>query len=128
MPMMQFSVAPWRVLDKKHFAAVEKAVKIREKFTPKILELARESAHTGEPIVRSMEYVFPHQGYAKVEDQFLLGNNILVAPMLQKGEGTREVFIPKGEWTDINGKVIEGPTKIKINVPLDEIPIFVNGE
>ncbi len=126
MPMMQFSVAPWRVLDKKHFEAVKRAVEIRKKYTPRILELARESAHTGEPIVRSMEYVFPHQGYAKVEDQFLLGNNILVAPMLQKGEGEREVFIPKGEWTDTSGKVIKGPTKIKINVPLDEIPIFVN--
>ncbi len=126
MPMMQFSVAPWRVLDEKHFAAVKRAVEIRKKYTPKIIELARESAHSGEPIVRSMEYVFPHQGYAKVEDQFLLGNSILVAPMLQKGEGEREVFIPKGEWTNTSGKVIKGPTKIKINVPLDEIPIFVN--
>jgi len=63
MPMMQFSVAPWRVLDEAHFLAVEEAVKIRMKYTPGILELARKSALDGEPIVRSMEYVFPLQGY-----------------------------------------------------------------
>ena len=124
MPMMQFSVAPWRVLDEKHFDAVKKAVKMREKYTPQIMELARESAITGEPIVRSMEYVFPHQGYSKIDNQFLLGDNILIAPYLEKGEGMREVVIPKGEWKDNNGKIIKGPTKIEIKVKLNEIPIF----
>ncbi len=124
MPMMQFSVAPWRVLDKKHFEAVRKAIKIREKYTSKILELAKESAHTGEPIVRLMEYVFPHQGYAKIKDQFLLGNKILIAPYLKSGEGVRKVVIPKGEWKDNNGEVIVGPAEINIKVRLDEIPIF----
>ncbi len=124
MPMMQFSVAPWRILDKKHFAACKKAVDIRMEYTPLILDLAKESAKTGEPIVRSMEYVFPHQGYEKVNDQFLLGDNILVAPLLEKGEGSRKVLIPKGKWKNSIGKTIKGPKTIEITVPIDEIPVF----
>ena len=124
MPMMQFSVAPWRVLDKKHLQAVKKAVKIRGKYTPRIMELARESAKSGEPIVRSMEYVFPHQGYEKVDDQFLLGDDILVAPYLKQGEGERVVQIPDGRWEMNDGKIIDGPQKIKIIVKIDALPVF----
>ena len=76
MPMMQFSVAPWRILDKKHFKAVLDAVNLRDQFKKTILDLARDASFNGEPIVRSMEYVFPYKGYYKIEDQFMVGNNI----------------------------------------------------
>jgi alpha-glucosidase len=51
MPMMQFSVAPWRILDKAHLDAVKKAVEIQTKYTPLIMELAENSAKTGVPII-----------------------------------------------------------------------------
>ncbi len=125
MPMMQFSVAPWRILDEEHLAACKKAVALREEFTPVIMELARESARTGEPIVRSMEYVYPHQAYEKVSDQFLLGDNILVAPVLKKDESTRSVLIPKGKWKGRDGKKIKGPKIIEVQVGIDDLPIYV---
>jgi len=124
MPMMQFSVAPWRILDPEHFMAVQRAVEIREEYTELILDLAEKSASSGEPIVRSMEYVFPHQGYPSIDDQFMLGDHILVAPMLAPGEGTRTVMIPKGVWKDREGRKIRGPKKLEIAVSLDSIPIF----
>lgn len=56
MPMMQFSVNPWRIMtkpgDRKYLDAILKAAAIRKANTPRILALARESAKTGEPIVR----------------------------------------------------------------------------
>ena len=124
MPMMQFSVAPWRILDEEHFAACKKAVALREEFTPIIMDLARESAKTGEPMVRTMEYEFPHQGYEKVIDQFLLGDDILVAPMLAKYRSSRTVLIPKGKWKDRDGKKINGPKTIEVAVEIDDLPIF----
>lgn len=124
MPMMQFSVAPWRVLDSIHLAAVKKAVSIREQKVEVILQLAKEAAFTGEPIIRHMEYVFPHQGYAGIKDQFMLGNNIMVAPMLVKNKSNRDVIIPKGMWKTDDGKMIKGPAKISIQVPLDRLPYF----
>ena len=86
MPMMQFSMAPWRILDRKHFLAVLDAIQLRNKFKDLILDLARNAAVSGEPIVRSMEYVFPFNGFANINDQFMLGDDILIAPHLKKGE------------------------------------------
>ena len=123
MPMMQFSVAPWRVLDTEHLNAVKCAVKIREQFTPTILELARQSAKSGEPIVRSLEYVFPHQGFENIKDQFMLGDSILVAPLDRKGT-IRQVALPKGKWIADDGKKYEGGAAYDLNVPLDRIPYF----
>ena len=123
MPMMQFSVAPWRVLDKEHLEAVKKAVAIRQSFVPEIIRLAEKSAKTGEPIVRNLEFDFPDQGFEDCKDQFMLGENILVAPMLEKGN-YREVIFPKGIWKDKNGVVITGPIKKQFYVPLDELLWF----
>ncbi|MEI6198055.1 MAG: glycoside hydrolase family 31 protein [Verrucomicrobiota bacterium] len=123
MPMMQFSAAPWRILDEEHLNAVKKAVKIREQFTPTILELARQSAKTGEPIVRSLEYVFPNQGYEQVKDEFMLGDSILVAP-LDKQVTSRQIVLPKGEWIGDDGKASNGGATFTLEVPIDRIPYF----
>lgn len=125
MPMMQFSVAPWRILDETHFKAVIEAVHLREIFKSKILNLAKEASISGEPIVRSMEYVFPYKGYAKISDQFMLGNDILVAPLLSKGKRSRKVVLPKGKWKSDSGKIYRGNTNIEIEVPLNRLPYFV---
>ena len=125
MPMMQFSVAPWRILDDRHLKAVLKVVDLREEFKDVIIDLAKEATITGEPIVRSMEYVFPHKGFAKISDQYMLGNEIIVAPYLKKGQGIRKVLLPEGKWKSDNEKIYKGGKTIEINVPLDRLPHFV---
>ncbi len=124
MPMMQFSVAPWRVLDDKHFEAVKKAVKIREKFKDYILELAVIAAETGEPIIKPLEFNYPDEGYADINDQFLLGDKMVVAPVLTKGATTRNVVIPEGKWKSFDGKIITGPKTIEVKIQLDDLPYF----
>ncbi|MDD7888234.1 glycoside hydrolase family 31 protein [Flavivirga sp. 57AJ16] len=123
MPMMQFSVAPWRVLNEQNLKAVKKAVAIREAYTPIIMELVEKAAKSGEPVVRSMEYEFPHVGFYNIKDQFMLGSNILVAPILEKGATKRLVTLPKGKWT-YNGKNYKGGKVVEINVTIEDIPIF----
>ena len=124
MPMMQFSVAPWRILNEVNLNAVRKSVKIREKFTSYILELVHQAAETNQPIVRSLEYSYPHQGYSEVKDQFLLGEKILVAPVVTKGQAKRTVQIPPGLWKDHSGKKYQGPVSIEIETPIDILPFF----
>jgi alpha-glucosidase len=124
MPMMQFSVAPWRVLDPANLKAVSKAVELREKHKRYILELARQSASTGEPIMRSLEYAFPHQGYERVNDQFLLGDRLLVAPVVEKEAHNRTVMIPPGKWKGFDGKRYAGPAKVTLPVAIDELCFF----
>jgi alpha-glucosidase (family GH31 glycosyl hydrolase) len=124
MPMMQFSVATWRVLDKAHLKAVLKAVKVREDHRAYILNLVAQAASTGEPIIRSMEYVFAHQGYENVNDQFMLGDQILVAPVLENGTGKKNVMIPMGAWKGFDGKLYQGPAKLSLAVKDDELCYF----
>ena len=124
MPMMQFSVAPWRILDKTHLDAVIKAIRVRDRYKDYIINLARQSAVTGEPIVRSLEYVFPHQGYAQIKDQFLLGDRILVAPIVEKNVRGRTVVFPPGRWVGFNGKAYDGPGTFPVAVSDDELCYF----
>lgn len=123
MPMMQFSVAPWRILDEQHHQAVKKAVAIRKEFTDEILLLAREAAVTGEPIVRTMEYEFPGQQFEQCKDQYMLGSKVMVAPMLTKGN-KRTVKFPSGSWIDAKGKKIKGGKTILFEVGLDDLLWF----
>jgi len=123
MPMMQFSVAPWRVLDSIHLDAVKKAIKVRLKYTSLILKLAKEAATTGEPIVKNMEFVFPGQGYESIVNQFMLGDNLLVAPMLED-KAVRNVVLPKGKWKADDGKVYSGGKTYEITVALNRLPCY----
>lgn len=125
MPMMQFSVAPWRVLDQVHLEAVIKTVELRQKYKDLILDLAREAAKTGEPIMRPMEYDFPNQGYEKIKDQFLIGETVLVAPVLVKNQTEKQILIPKGTWKSLKGDIVNGPKKITIEVSLNDLPVYI---
>ena len=124
MPMMQFSAAPWRVLDSAHLAAVKKAVALRATHTPYIVELANHAARTGEPIIRPMEYDFPHEGLAAVTDQFMLGDRLLVAPVLERRVTSRSVRLPRGRWRGPDGAVIGGGRTVRVNASLDVLPVF----
>jgi len=123
MPMMQFSVAPWRILDPVHLEAIKKATGLRAEYTPLIQELALHSAQSGAPIISSLEYIFPAQGFENVRDQFMLGDKVLVAPVISKSN-TRTVILPKGTWKDETGKKCKGGQSVVIEVPLDRIPVF----
>jgi alpha-glucosidase len=123
MPMMQFSIAPWRVLDSTSFNAVLAALKIRNQFLPVIRTLADSYVNTGIPVVRHMEYVFPAQGFADCNDQYMLGDTLMVAPMLTDSN-SRNVRFPKGRWQTFDGRIIRGPVTKKIDCAFDQIPWF----
>jgi alpha-glucosidase len=124
MPMMQFSAAPWRILNKENLEICVEMSRLHASMSDEILELARASARTGEPIVRSLEYEFPGNGYEKIIDQFLLGPAILVAPVLEKGAVTREVVFPPGKWKSAKGKIHEGPSVQTVDAGIDVLPWF----
>ncbi len=124
MPMMQFSAAPWRVLSPNNRNIAREAARLHEKLGPEILALAKRAAATGEPIVRSLEYQYPNQGYGAIVDQFLLGEEILVAPLLAKGATSRTVVFPPGTWQDQDddGRQVLGPARATVDAPLKRLP------
>lgn len=124
MPMMQFSLAPWRVLSEDELNAVKCMVAQREEYMPEIMELVRSSVVTGESALRRMEYVFPHQGLEGTNDQFMLGDTILVAPCIEKGKTERTVRLPRGTWRREDGTDYEGGGTVTVPAPFDRIPVF----
>lgn len=124
MPMMQFSVAPWRILSKENQKICLDMAKLHSKFGNHILELAKKASKTGEPIVKPMELAFPGKGYEMIKDQFVLGDNIIVAPVVTQNTYEREVVLPKGRWIDELGNKYTGGRSIQINVPIERLPYF----
>jgi alpha-glucosidase len=122
--MMQISASPWRVLSKEHQRIFKKVADMRQKFAPRFVELAKESARTGEPMMRNLEYNFPGMGYAEIKDQFMMGNDLLVAPIVEKGARSRNVVLPPGRWKSDDGRILDGHVTIEIATPLSRLPYF----
>ena len=123
MPMMQFSVAPWRILSPENLEICKKYALLHQEMGPYILEMAEHAAKTGEPIVRAMDYMFPGQGFEECNDQYMLGDKILVAPVMDNGT-SRMVKLPEGEWKDEMGNTYEGGRSYELDVPLSRLPMF----
>jgi alpha-glucosidase (family GH31 glycosyl hydrolase) len=124
MPMMQFSVAPWRVLSKENLAICVEMASLHVRMGEEIMTLTREAASKGEPIIRSMEYAFPGKGFVDIGDQFLLGDQILVAPVIEKGAVSREIVFPEGKWEGDDGSVVEGPVTLEVASALQRLPWY----
>jgi alpha-glucosidase len=100
-------------------------LKRRYRLLPVLYRLALEAHETGMPIVRP---VFMHYDTPRgaVQDQFLLGDRVLVAPVLERGALRREVWLPPGTWTHwLTGKVHDGGQSVDVDAPLGLTPIFV---
>lgn len=123
MPMMQFSVAPWRILSEDNLELCRQAAWKHVELAPYLLEQAKKSVISGEPIIRPMEYAFPGEGFETCCDQYMLGDRYLVAPMMQPGD-VRTIKLPSGLWQDETGRRYEGGRIYEINVPLSRIPYF----
>ncbi|MFF5289340.1 TIM-barrel domain-containing protein [Paractinoplanes globisporus] len=86
---------------------------------------------TGVPPMRPLFLEFPDDPAAwAVEDQFLLGPDILVAPVTELGARQRRVYLPAGaEWTDSEtGRRYPGGAHVVIDAPLDRIPLLVRDD
>lgn len=124
MPMMQFSVAPWRVLSKENNKICLEAALLHTKMADYILELTKKASITGKPIVQPMALAYPKSNFENVKDQFLLGDDIIIAPVVEQGMRKRDVILPKGKWKADDGKVYKGNKTITISVPLNRLPYF----
>jgi alpha-glucosidase (family GH31 glycosyl hydrolase) len=124
-PMMQFSAAPWRVLrDEVKVGYCRDAAMLHVRFGELILQLAEMAARTGEPILRPLAYNFPGAAYETVDDQFMLGTDLLVAPVIEQGAVQRSVALPGGRWRADDGVEYDGPAEIVVDAPLARLPWF----
>ena len=126
MPAMQFSIVPWQY-DEEVINITQKFVKLHEEYSNLIIDLANEAVQTGAPIIRPLWWISPLDEESQITDsEFLLGNNTLVAPILEQNARSRNIYLPAGKWKDSkHGRIIQGPKYLReYSVQLDELSIF----
>ena len=121
------AVEPWmfgEVAEKNTKAAIE----LKYQLFPYLYTYSRKAHDTGLPITRGLFMEYPNDlEAAKIDNQFIFGEELLVAPVLKKGERVKRVYLPDGEWIDFNDKKTEylGGQTVAYKAPLNTIPIFV---
>lgn len=121
------AVEPW-LFGLEVEAASKQAIELKYKLFPYIYTYAREAFDTGIPLMRAMMLEYPNDPQAMAaEAQFLLGKELLVAPVVEKGAETKHLYLPEGVWIDFNdGKTeYKGSRWIDYPVTLTTIPVFV---
>lgn len=106
-------------------------VHLRERLRPYLRTVMQEAHNDGQPVLRTLFHEFPDDAEAwGVGDQFLLGPDLLVAPVVEAGARSRSVHLPAGtSWVELrSGAVHPGGQRITVDAPLAEIPLFARAE
>ena len=119
---------PWSY-GTKHEALNRRAIELRYELLPYIYSVMHDAAESGLPAMRPLmlEYPKDERTYG-IDDQFLFGSDLLVAPVLLEAAAQRSVYLPAGDWYDYwSGAHFTGGKSIDVPVTLASIPIFVRG-
>ncbi len=103
--------------------------RLRYRLLPMLYAAAFEASRSGTPLMRRCDLEWPEHPEATDSTQYLLGDDLLVAPIVEPARGgiaSRAVWIPPGQWQDLwSGQMHCGPITIGVKCPLEEIPLFV---
>ena len=101
---------------------------VRERLRPYVRECMRAASETGAPVMRPLFYDFPEDEHCwEVEDSYLFGPDLLVAPVMEAGARERQIYLPAGTgWRDAFTKQeYEGGQTVTVPAPLDVIPVMI---
>ena len=103
-------------------------MELRERLRPYIARVMAEASELGLPAMRALFLQFPDDEAAwEIDDEFLLGADLLVAPVTEAGVTGRRVYLPAGaQWVEIHsGRRVDGGQTIVADAPYEYIPVFV---
>jgi alpha-glucosidase (family GH31 glycosyl hydrolase) len=135
MPLMYSSTSPLgvsnfagsRTYDPETVRLYRQAVELHQRLAPYILDQVDRATADGEPIMKPIFFDFPTDPASyTVDDEWLLGDSLLAAPVLGDGE-LRDVHLPPGRWFDVaRGRVVSGPAELSgYRADLATVPLFV---
>lgn len=113
------------------YAIIKKLLFLRERLRPYILEHMKLASERGIPLMRPLFLEFPQDDLSwAIDDQFLFGPDLLVAPVLTAGARERQVYLPVGTtWCDAwSGHTFDGGQMITTAAPLERIPLYIRGQ
>jgi alpha-glucosidase len=119
---------PW-AFGEPYEAVCRKMIKLRQRLLPYLYSLFDECHRTGAPILRPLLFDYPaDETTYTADDEFLLGDALLVAPITRPGIEHRHVYLPEGTWFHYySGERFEGPVHILAHAPLGEPALYVKG-
>jgi alpha-glucosidase (family GH31 glycosyl hydrolase) len=122
----RFEQEAW-AYDKRTLHAYRALVVLHERLVPYIRAAAATAARSGLPLIRPLCLVDPAdpRGW-QIDDAYLFGPSLWVAPVLEEGARSREVPLPRGDWIDLwTGEPVAGGGTVVAEAPLECIPVFV---
>lgn len=129
MPALQFSYAPWDY-DQEVIEISLRMTALHVQYSSTIISLARQATVNGWPINRPLWWIDPLDSEAlAIDSEFLLGDDLLAAPVLEPGAVSRDIYLPRGLWRDEVDPlhpIFTGPLWIRgYPAPLDTLPHFI---
>jgi alpha-D-xyloside xylohydrolase len=103
-------------------------LQLRERLRPYIRTQMQQAHQAGTPLMRPICYDFPDDKYAwQIEDEYMFGPDVLVAPVTVAGMRQRTIYLPDGcRWRNYpSGEIVDGGQTLVANAPLERIPMFV---
>ena len=102
LPMMQFSFTPWQYDDEVVVIAKKYVALHADYVAPKMISLGKSAMLTGYPLVRPMWWAAPDDPHTHtIDTQFMIGDDLVVAPIVEQGATSRDVYLPRGLWRDM---------------------------
>jgi alpha-glucosidase (family GH31 glycosyl hydrolase) len=94
------------------------------------MALADEAVESGKPLLRHLMLVFPDDREAwDISDQFMIGEALLVAPVVEQGATTRSMYFPAGTWYNVwTGESVQGGQRITVDAPIGSPAVYSRGE
>jgi alpha-glucosidase len=119
---------PWRFGD-YYEGIIRKYLKLRYRLLPFLYTALEEAHRTGVPMFRPLLLNYQNDyNTVTIEDQFMVGADLLAAPIVKQGQTQRMVYLPKGTWFDYwTGKAVQGGTTLHADAPLETVPLYVRG-
>ena len=119
---------PWR-FGVPYENMVRAALELRYRLLPFLYTTLEEAHRTGLPVLRPLLLEFQNDPTAlNLDDQFMVGSALLVAPVVRAGERARDVYLPAGRWYDYwSGAALDGGDLRRVDAPLERMPLFVRG-
>ena len=117
---------PWQ-FDDQVVGIYRKYVKMRYRFLPYLYDLFYQGEQTGLPVMRPLVLHYPKDPETyNLNGEFLVGENLLVAPVLEQGATKKMVYLPEGEWYDYwTGEKITGGKYFLRDAPIDLCPMYL---
>ena len=127
LPIMHFSTPP-SAYDNATQGIVNNAIKLHQReILPVIKRLAQGYDLVPPTVIAPLWYVDQTSSVLKVDEQFLIGDEILVAPVVEQGIDKMRIYIPKGKWRDpVSHLILKGPSWIEYSVISTSIPYFIH--